>query len=59
MKKEEEDKIWSRVPKGGPIPRLTGRLTVGRKKNSNSNFMKGYALRPFPRECLWSIVADD
>jgi hypothetical protein len=36
-KKEEQDKIWSRVPKGGPIPRLTGRLTVGRKKNSNSN----------------------
>jgi hypothetical protein len=36
MKEEEEDKIWSRVPKGGPISRLTGRLTVGRKKNSNS-----------------------
>jgi hypothetical protein len=36
-KKEEQDKIWSRVPKGGPIPRRTGRLTVGRKKNSNSN----------------------
>jgi hypothetical protein len=34
--KEEQDKIWSRVPKGGPIPRLTGRLTVGRKTNSNS-----------------------
>jgi hypothetical protein len=34
---EEQDKIWSRIPKGGPIPRLTGRLTVGRKKNSNSN----------------------
>jgi hypothetical protein len=29
--KEEQDKIWSRFPKGGPIPRLTGRLTVGRK----------------------------
>jgi hypothetical protein len=29
--------IWSRVPKGGPIPRHTGRLTVGRKTNSNSN----------------------
>jgi hypothetical protein len=35
--KEEKDKIWSRVPKGGPIPRLTGRLAVGRKTNSNSN----------------------
>jgi hypothetical protein len=35
-KEEEQDKIWSRVPKGVPIPRLTGRLTVGRKKNSNS-----------------------
>jgi hypothetical protein len=35
--KEEQDKIWSRVPKGGPILRLTGRLTVGRKTNSNSN----------------------
>jgi hypothetical protein len=35
--KEEQDKIWSRVPKGGPIPRRTGRLTAGRKKNSNSN----------------------
>jgi hypothetical protein len=35
--KEEKNKVWSRVAKGGPIPRLTGRLTVGRKKNSNSN----------------------
>jgi hypothetical protein len=35
--KEEQVKIWSRVPKGGLIPRLTGRLTVGRKTNSNSN----------------------
>jgi hypothetical protein len=35
-KKEEQYKIWSRVPKGGPIPRRTVRLTVGRKKNSNS-----------------------
>jgi hypothetical protein len=35
-KKEEQHKLWSRVPKGGPIPRLTGRLTVGRKTNSNS-----------------------
>jgi hypothetical protein len=33
--KVEQDKIWSRVPKGGPIPRRTGRLTVGRKNNSN------------------------
>jgi hypothetical protein len=36
-KEEEQDKIWSRIPKRGPIPRLTGRLTVGRKKNSNSS----------------------
>jgi hypothetical protein len=35
--KDEQNKLWSRVPKGGPIPRLTGRLTVGRKKNSNSS----------------------
>jgi hypothetical protein len=35
--KEGQDKIWSRVPKGGLIPRRTGRLTVGRKTNSNSN----------------------
>jgi hypothetical protein len=35
--KEEQDKIWSRVPKGGLIPRRTGRMTVGRKKNSDSN----------------------
>jgi hypothetical protein len=35
--KEEQDKMWSRVPKGGQIPRLTGRLTVGRKTDSNSN----------------------
>jgi hypothetical protein len=27
-------KIWSRAPKGSPIPRRTGRLTVGRKINS-------------------------
>jgi hypothetical protein len=33
-KEEERNKLWSRVPKGGPIPRRTGRLTVGRKKNS-------------------------
>jgi hypothetical protein len=39
---EEEDKIWSRVPKGGPKPRLTGRLTVGRKKNSNSTILTSY-----------------
>jgi hypothetical protein len=25
--KEEQNKLWSRVPKRGPIPRLTGRLT--------------------------------
>jgi hypothetical protein len=31
-KEEEQDKIWSRIPKGGPIPRLTGRLTVGRRE---------------------------
>jgi hypothetical protein len=41
-KAEDQDKIWSRIPKGGPIPRLSGRLTVGRKTNSNSN------LRPNP-----------
>jgi hypothetical protein len=35
-KEEKQDKIWSRIQKGGPIPRRTGRLTVGRKKNSNS-----------------------
>jgi hypothetical protein len=39
-KEEEQDKISSRVPKGGPIPRLTGRLTVGRKTNSNFNSQK-------------------
>jgi hypothetical protein len=39
-KEEEQDKIWSRIPKGGPIPRRTGRLTVGRKKNSNSSSNK-------------------
>jgi hypothetical protein len=42
--KEEQDKIWSRIPKGGPIPRLTGRLTVGRKKNSNSNSYRSYSV---------------
>jgi hypothetical protein len=31
MKEEEEDKIWSRLPKGGPIPRLTGRLSAARR----------------------------
>jgi hypothetical protein len=29
--KEEQDKIWSRVPKGGPIPRPTGRLSTARR----------------------------
>jgi hypothetical protein len=38
--KEKQNKLWSRVPKGGPIPRLTGRLTVGRKKNSNSRAVR-------------------
>jgi hypothetical protein len=35
--KQEQNKLWSRVPKGGPIPRLTGRLTVGRKNSNNSS----------------------
>jgi hypothetical protein len=35
----QQAKIWSRVPKGGPIHRLTGRLSVGRKKNSNSKLL--------------------
>jgi hypothetical protein len=43
--KEEQDKIWSRVPKGGLIPRPTGRLTVSRKTNSNSNFTTHTAAR--------------
>jgi hypothetical protein len=34
--KEEQNNLWSKVPKGGPIPRLTDRLTVGRKKNSST-----------------------
>jgi hypothetical protein len=51
-KEEDQDKIWSRIPKGGPIPRHTGRLTVGRKKNSNSNKQ-----RLFPQTVLtgWSL----
>jgi hypothetical protein len=40
-KEEEQDKIWSRIPTEGPIPRRTGRLTVGGKKNSNSNSESG------------------
>jgi hypothetical protein len=32
--------MWSWVPKGSPIPRRTGRLTVGRKINS-TQLMKG------------------
>jgi hypothetical protein len=40
-KEEEQDKIWSSILKGGPIPRRTGRLTVGRKKNSNSTLFLG------------------
>jgi hypothetical protein len=28
-------KIWSWIPKGGPAPRRTSRLTVGRKFNFN------------------------
>jgi hypothetical protein len=31
---KDKDKIWSWAPKGSPIPRRTGRLTVGRKINS-------------------------
>jgi hypothetical protein len=38
--KEEQEKIWPRVPTGGLIPRLTGRLTVCLKTNSNSNSKK-------------------
>jgi hypothetical protein len=42
MKKEEQDKIWSRVPKGGPIPRRTGQLTVAIRtptKKKKDNFI--------------------
>jgi hypothetical protein len=31
--KKGKGKIWSWAPKGSPIPRRTGRLTVGRKIN--------------------------
>jgi hypothetical protein len=52
-KEEEKDKMWSRIPKGGPIPRLTGRLTVGRKKNSNSSVQNcdGYINIPSSQTC--------
>jgi hypothetical protein len=46
-KEEEQTKIWSRVPKGGPISRRTGRLTVDRK-NSNSK-MNDRILHPCKR----------
>jgi hypothetical protein len=36
--KEEQAKIWSRVPKGGPIPRRTGRLTVGRRRTPTPSY---------------------
>jgi hypothetical protein len=45
-KEEDQDKIWSRIPKGGPIPRRTGRLTVGRKKNSNSKVFEHVLVTP-------------
>jgi hypothetical protein len=48
-KEEQQDKIWSRIPKGGPIPRRTGRLTVGRKNNStqlnSTDFLCGLLVR--------------
>jgi hypothetical protein len=44
--KEEQDKIWSRVPKGGSIPRLIGRLNVGRKTNSKED------------DCWWRGMSD-
>jgi hypothetical protein len=39
----KEYKIWSWAPKGGQTPRHTGRLTVGRKFNSNSTTFTEYA----------------
>jgi hypothetical protein len=33
-KEKDKDKFWSWAPKGSPIPRGTGRLTVGRTTNS-------------------------
>jgi hypothetical protein len=50
-KEEEQDKIWSRIPKGGPIPRRTGRLTVGRKRNSNSNSIRTVVRRALEKGC--------
>jgi hypothetical protein len=53
MKEEEQDKIWSRVPKGSPILRLTGRQTVGRKKTPtpvrNTQHYKGSGAFHFVR----------
>jgi hypothetical protein len=60
--KEEQDKIWSRVPKGVPIPRPTGRLTVGRKTNSNSNspsserYLRQLVLRSATSDLLFVTV---
>jgi hypothetical protein len=51
--KEEQDKIWWRIPKGGPIPRRTGRLTVSGKNNSNSN-----SNSKKKKKNLWSKVPD-
>jgi hypothetical protein len=55
MKKEEQYKIWSRVPKGDPIPRRTGRLTVGRKKNPNS-IIRGWYNRPVVASVIVDLV---
>jgi hypothetical protein len=38
--RKDNDKMWSWAPKGSPIPRRTGRLTVGRKINSTHNIEK-------------------
>jgi hypothetical protein len=47
--KEEQDKIWSGVPRGGPIPRLTGRLTVRRKKKKKVQNCDSYINIPSPQ----------
>jgi hypothetical protein len=38
--KERKGKFWSWAPKEGPTPRQTGRLTVGRNMNANSNNLR-------------------
>jgi hypothetical protein len=49
FKRKDKDEIWSWTPKKCPIPRSTGRLTVGHKSNHHRNLQLQLSLQPPPQ----------